>query len=416
GANEWCLPGAVSGSRKAQMKVMVEAYTGTDDRNVILTVKAGELVKTLTVTQKSVDALILTKDKIEVPAEGKDISVEVKTNVECTPIVPPAFQTWIKEAPVSKAMETKNFRFTVTANEDSRQREGYIVIDGDELKDTVHIYQAYRTETGTEEACLILSSKTHEAHAAGETWTVELKTNVDYEIMVPENASNWISCLPETRALRTDKLQLIIEANNETEERQAEVIVKDRNSELSDTLHIRQAAKEPEPEKPFLTLNPQNIEVEAAGQTVEVTVNTNIEYDVIIPQEAKTWITFAKGENNKIRFTITENQSYDESRQAKISIKASASELNGTVTISQAAKPETPAGNFAQTEYMLEDNAHTKTISFSVPAAWQVSVSYEEATSEWLSVSATNGEAGSTNLSITTTANTTKKYGKHISM
>ncbi|MDE7373796.1 MAG: BACON domain-containing protein [Odoribacter sp.] len=141
GSNAWCQPGATSGTGNTQVKIIAEAYTGTTDRNVVLTVKAGSLTKTLTVTQKAVQALTLTKDKFDVPQEGGDITVEVKSNIDYTVSIPEAYKEWITEAPQSKAMVTKSFRFSIATNEEAEKREGHIVIIGNELKDTVYVYQ-----------------------------------------------------------------------------------------------------------------------------------------------------------------------------------------------------------------------------------------------------------------------------------
>lgn len=126
GGNAWCQPGATSGSGRSQVKVMVEASMLTEDRNVNLTVKAGTLKAVLAVTQKGVDALTLSKDKFEVEQEGGDITVEVKSNIGYTVTIPTAFSGWLKQSPQSKAMATKNYRFTVLPNEESEYLFGDI--------------------------------------------------------------------------------------------------------------------------------------------------------------------------------------------------------------------------------------------------------------------------------------------------
>lgn len=71
----------------------------------------------MTVTQKQKDAIILTKDKFDIPQEGRDITIEVKSNINYQVTVPDKCQSWIKQAITSKALTTKNFNFTISANE-----------------------------------------------------------------------------------------------------------------------------------------------------------------------------------------------------------------------------------------------------------------------------------------------------------
>ncbi|MDE5612379.1 MAG: hypothetical protein K2I90_10230, partial [Odoribacter sp.] len=305
------------------------AYTGTTDRNVVLTIKAGSLTKTMTVTQKAVQALTLTKDKFDVPQEGGDITVEVKSNIDYTVSIPDAYKEWITETPQSKAMETKSFRFTIAANEEAEKREGHIVISGNELKDTVYVYQ-------TEGRRLILDKDSCTLSAWEQELTVELRTNVDYEIVIPDTVSDWVSYQPESRALRTDKLQLLIGENEQPEERRAVVIVKDKNSELADTLHIRQQVKEEESDQGFsgtsYTLEYQANSTNTIWFTVSVSWKATISYE----GEENGWLSLsatsgAKG-NPYITISSTSKNEAITPRKAYIDITYGSKTQRLTVT------------------------------------------------------------------------------------
>lgn len=311
GGSAWCQPGATSGSGRSQVKVMAEASTLTSDRNVNLTIRCGSQTKVLAVTQKGVNALTLTKDKFEVESDGGDLTVTLQANVECTSTIPSAFSSWIKKSPGTKAMTSQSFRYTVSPNEDTQKREGYIVFTGGTKKDTVYVYQSAKTPT--EESSLILSEDTYNLSADAQEITVELKTNIDYEVIVPDTLETWVSHL-STRALRTDKLHFSIAENEGDNARSAVVIIKEQGGELTDTLHIHQAKQE----------------------LVE------------------------------------------------------------------------PIARFPKNEYILVSEACSEIIEFSVPDAWQASISYEEEDiEEWLSLSAKDGKAGKAKLTMTAMQNAT---------
>lgn len=61
--------------------------------------------------------------------------------------------------------------------------------------------------------------------AEGGSVTVEITTNLDYEIVVPEAAKTWIT-LVETKALRTDNVTFVVAQNTEATQRTAEVEVR----------------------------------------------------------------------------------------------------------------------------------------------------------------------------------------------
>lgn len=61
--------------------------------------------------------------------------------------------------------------------------------------------------------------------AEGGSVTVEITTNLDYEIVVPEAAKTWIT-LVETKALRTDNVTFSVAQNTEATQRTAEVEVR----------------------------------------------------------------------------------------------------------------------------------------------------------------------------------------------
>ena len=228
----WCKTDVASGEGNGTVKVTAGAYHENADRNTVLTVKAGDEARTIQVTQKHENALIPSKTKFDVGQEGGNISIELPGNIDCRLTIPWRFKAWIKEAPKSKESETKTFDLVISKNDKFEKREGYVIVSGDALEDTVRIYQA-QTDL------LILTQSVYRLQVEGGDITVELKTNVDYEITIPGDATSWISHV-ETRAIREDRLVFHIEANGNDKERTAKIVVKDKNSALDDTLYVQQ--------------------------------------------------------------------------------------------------------------------------------------------------------------------------------
>ena len=312
------------GNGNSKIIVTVGVYSEMEDRNTNLTIKAGNITKVLTVTQKDGDAIILSKDKFDIPEEGGNVTVEVKSNIQYEVSIPSQFQNWIKHEPETKAITVKNFTFTILENKEYEKREGYIVFNGNSLKDTVHIYQ-------TAARILILSKDTYNISSAKKSIEVELKSNVNYSISIPSSASHWIKLL-ETKAIRTDKIYFEIEENTTYDNRSAQVFIKDKNSSLCDTLYINQLQQN------ALILSQKQYEVLAGGEQISIEVQSNIDYEIIIPKTVQEWIeqmpqskAFTK---SMINLEVKPNTTYD-NRSAQVFIKDKNSSLCDTLYINQ---------------------------------------------------------------------------------
>ncbi len=316
----WCKTDVASGEGDGTVKVTAEAYYENEDRNAVLTVKAGNETRTVQVTQKHEDALILSKDKFDVAQEGGTISVEWQSNVDCRLTIPWKFDSWIKEAPKSKGMETTTFDLVISANEAFEKREGFVVVSGNGLKDTVHIYQVANERT------LILNQASHDVPAEGGTVEVELKSNVNYRMTIPTDARKWISQVT-TRALRVERFVFRVAANTSYDSRKAAIVFEDRNSDLSDTLYICQKQTD------ALLLGKKEFTVSGKGENIEVGLKSNIDYEVILPDWISRLQTKALVEE-VLTFQVAKNDGQDV-RKGEIVIKDKKSALSETIRVVQ---------------------------------------------------------------------------------
>lgn len=321
--SDWCTLDMTSGNGNATVKVSTGVYEENEDRNTVLTVKAGDTPQTLTVTQKHEDALILSKDKFDVPQAGDNITIELRSNIECALTIPSRFQDWISESPSGKGMETKTFNLTIKENEAFETREGFVIISGNELKDTVHIFQIANERT------LILTQDTYDVPAAGETLEVELKTNVDYNMVIPDMYS-WVK-QSYARSLRTDKIQIEVLENKTYDNRQAIVIFQDRNSDLTDTLYIFQTQVD------ALILGEKSFTVAGKGEDINVTVKTNVDYEISHPNWISQQPASKALREEQLTFRISENTG-TEPRTGEIILKDRNSALADTIHVTQSTK------------------------------------------------------------------------------
>ena len=318
----WCKASATSGSKgNATVKFTIDENTSYDDRSVSVTIKAGTASKTFTITQKGADALLVTTNKYEVAQEGGKIEVEVKANINYELAISETAKDWITESK-SRALTTHKHTFEIALNEESEKREGEITFKSGDKVETVKVYQAGG-------AIILLSQNEYTVNDAGETISVDIKSNVEYGVQMPD--VDWIADEVSSRGMSSHTLKYVILPNEGYDTRSAEIIFYDKNSDLKDTLKVVQAQKD------AIVISEKNFSVSKEGGIIEVKVNTNVDFEVQIPSDI-TWIsqTDSRALSEKSIYLKIEENKDDNTREAEIVFINNESQISESITISQA--------------------------------------------------------------------------------
>lgn len=319
---DWLTIEPSEGKGSCSIALTASASDLYDDRNTVITVSAGDKTETFTVTQKYAEALLVTKNKFDIPQEGGEFTVEVQSNITYDIVIDEGCQSWITEVPSSKALNTYTHTFSVESNQDTTKRDGSIEIIGSNGKtETVNIYQAQKGE-------LVLSKSVEIVPAKGGEVRVQLRSNVDYEVIVPEDV-DWVEQLQSDKA---DELVFNVKPNSSDRNREAKITIKDKNSDLSQIFRIIQTSG-------GIVLDETYYEVPASGDTLDIVFTSYVEYEIIIGEDDASWITYEETESevsyqHNLRIFIGPN-TVNEIRTAEIDIKDKNSDLSQTITIKQ---------------------------------------------------------------------------------
>ena len=218
----------VAGS--ATIKAQVAQNTTYDQRNGAITIKAGSVNKQMTITQKQLDALTVSSNKIEAPAQGCESTIEVKANIAYQVKVDDDCKKWITLLQ-TKALTTYKVVLKVVENSDIEKREGKVTIFSDDKSEEINIYQQGSDPT------LVLSKDVIEANEFGETIKVELKSNIAYEMIMPD--ADWIS-INNTRALSSYTHYFNVNENRSNEAREAEIVFTNQELGISESVIVKQ--------------------------------------------------------------------------------------------------------------------------------------------------------------------------------
>ncbi len=328
-------------------RILISADTGDQERSaeIYLSCPNGQWYDTLHIRQvvagQEMPYLRLSQSKADVKAEGGSVSVTVSTNVEYEVVVPIEAKEWLSQIVTEGNSE---LRLVAFANEGTAERCADITMRGknSDVTATLRVCQAGKGQEETK-PYLTLSAKNVEVPSTPNgLYSVLVSTNVEYDVVIPAEAQDWIRQKKDD--LNPDYFKIEITANESTEERCTEIILRGKNSDVTATLRVCQAGKEQEETPPYLTLGQNEADVKAEGGNVSVTVGTNVEYEVVIPTEAKGWLSWTMTESNdELRLVVTTNEGTAE-RCTEIILRGKNSDVTATLRVCQAGKEqeETP--------------------------------------------------------------------------
>lgn len=172
--------------------------------------------------------------------------------------------------------------------------------------------------------------------AEGGEVEVAVTTNMEYRVIIPNDVQSWLSVADTRATLREETLTFIIAENESIEERSADVELLNAEGEVLQTITFTQDGQS----KIFETRPGDNsiIPLMSDGCEIDIFVTTNMEYSVVIADEAQSWLsvadTRASLRDEIVTISVAENQSYD-SRSADVKFVDSHNEVLLTITIVQ---------------------------------------------------------------------------------
>lgn len=269
---DWCKVSPTSGNAGTQnVTISVSNNETYDDRSAVLRFCVGDSTKTIIVNQKQLDALTLTADKFEVPQEGGNIDVEVKSNIDFTYVIPEEFASWIHASSRgSRALTSHHLSFSINASEEYEKREGQIIIKSGNKEEIIKIFQGGG-------GLLTLTPNDISVGSEGGTAEIVVNSNFDFDIEMPD--VDWLKKVDAsmTRAISSHVVKFMVAENKGYDERSASVKIFDKNSNLSETVKITQSQL-----NAILVDGEKNYTFDEEGGNFTVTLNSNVKYDIAI--------------------------------------------------------------------------------------------------------------------------------------
>lgn len=355
-ASGWLSVSPASGEAGTHtLSLVTTANDSYDERNASVTITSGSVKKTITVTQKQKDALILTSNKVELEAEGGDFSIDLQANVEVTYEIESGAQTWLTPVARSRGLTSSVLAFHAEANEEAEARQAVIKLaGGNGLTEEVTVYQI-----GTGPA-LVLSQSEYIVSSAGETIQVELRSNTAYEIEMP--GVDWLR-KNSSRSLSTYTHYFIVDPNETYDARSAVIRFIDRENGIEQTVTVTQMQRD-------AIVVAQNVyQIGVEGGALNFAVQANVDFTVSTNAD---WITQveARGLTERMLcFDVAPNEG-EEMREAAITLESgSATQI---IKVQQFGKTEEPFIELSLQEYKAGNAGGTFQIDVRTNIEYQV--------------------------------------------
>lgn len=333
----WCT--STLDVNNCKLVVTVKANDTYDARTdtVTLTDTISKSSRYITVKQARNVGLFLDKTYVEASMYGDTVSAMLMSNISYEVQIPDTCD-WVTRANASKTrgLDSTVITFYVEENMTYKDRDAVITVinKDDNLTDNLKIHQPFNTEFKAD-------STNFEVNQYGDTITVNLSTNIPYDVTIPDSC-NWITRKSSsgargraalTRGTEIKSLTFFIKENKTYHGREGVVTLSNKDAGVSIGIKVRQPfTAEFKPDKNYF-------EASQYGDTVSIKMTSNVSYDVTIPDDCD-WITCAGNqktrgvETSSILLKVAENKTYKD-REAVVKVGNKDAGVSESITIYQ---------------------------------------------------------------------------------
>ena len=233
GASDWCTPSVKSGDANEDgQKVTFSADAAYDDREATFWFRCADKQIKFVVSQKFKETIIPdANNSFNIPAEGGVAVISYQTSVDCDVIIPKEAQSWITIAPASRGLVSESITLDIAENTTYSSRTAVIKVVA---KDNAELTVEYTINQEQNDAVLANGNTEFTIDGKEQQITIKHKANVDCEVIIPDEAQDWVTIVPATRGLATYNTTLNIAENNSGKERSCVVKVTSQDdNELS---------------------------------------------------------------------------------------------------------------------------------------------------------------------------------------
>ena len=199
----WLVASKQSGQGDALVKLAVLPNADYSSRGALVTVTAGNLTKTVTLSQYQLSAIFLEEDSKTVSYEAGTYTLALETNV---PVTASSDEEWLTVGE-TKALEEKSIQLSFPLNPARAARTAHVTVVGETLEQVFTFTQAaFAPSFEVSDEQNVGAWGTLAAPKEGLEYVFTVTTNMDYEASAPD--ADWIHL-----TVSDDKLTVKVDEN-----------------------------------------------------------------------------------------------------------------------------------------------------------------------------------------------------------
>lgn len=277
------------------LQVSVQSNDTYDERNAVILLVCGNDKKTIVVTQKQKNALLISSNEVDMDATGGVFNVELQSNVNVSYEIDEQAQGWLTAVTsAARGLTSSTFDFQVSENQDMNSRQAVITFRGNDLMEQVIVTQA-----GSKPA-ILLSQKEYTVPSNGGSIQVELKSNTPYRVMMPDVP--WIT-EESARSFSTYTHYFTVAANETYDARTADILFVNEADGMQEKITVTQEQKD------VILVDHDEYTVDAKGDMIYIEVQANVAYSIALSDEWIQQIATRGWGNELLCFSISANES-----------------------------------------------------------------------------------------------------------
>ena len=367
----WCVPRLDINNSKLIVTVMAnDTYDARID-TVTFTDSNNQATRFITVTQARRTGLILDKIGFEAKMAGDTITAKLKSNVSYTVQIPDTIDWVTRPISSSKArgLEESSITFYVNKNKTYHDRDAVITVTNkdEKLTDKLTIHQPFNQ-------VFKVDSTAFEASMDGQEIIANVESNIPFTVTIPDS-SKWVT-IPK-RLIKNDEftttdteLKFTVKENTTYHARDAVIILSNEQGGISDTISIHQ------PFTAVFKADKKSFEAPMDGGTITINMESNVSYDVKIP-DGCDWISRAASRSGTrgtttsvVELKVAANKSY-KAREAVVIIGNQAAGVSESITITQ---PFNTTFSVDKNDFEVEQGGGTFTVNLTHNISYDVEI------------------------------------------
>ena len=335
---DWITQVETRGLTERVLHFDVAANESEEAREATITLhkEGAESGQEITVRQEGKTYLQLSVQEYTASAGGELFDVTVQSNAAYQLIMPEV--DWL----VHTASDGDAYTFEVLPNNtfDARTAEIRFICEKEGLSESLIVTQMQQN-------AIVITQDFYEVEAEGGTLDIPVQANVDFTVSTD---ADWITQV-ETRGLTERVLHFDVAANENEEAREATITLHKEGAESGQGITVRQEGKT------YLQLSIQEYTASAGGELFDVTVQSNVAYQLIMPEV--DWLVHTASNGGAYTFEVLPNNTFD-ARTAEIRFICEEEGLSENLIVTQMQQN---AIVIAQDFYEVETEGGTLDIS-----------------------------------------------------